>query len=176
MRSQLLPSMLEVLARNYSKNISKVRAFEIGRVFKKVSKDTDDEFKSSEKLKLSLGLYGSDQDFFTLKGIINEYLACIGLKKPRYEQVTDIPSLHRGRAARIYTADKNNPVFLGFIGEIDPDIADDYGIGDRCYAAELDFDILSKESSLDKKYKPLHRRSEERRVGKECRSRWSPYH
>ena len=46
-------------------------------------------------------------------------------------------------------------MFLGFIGEIDPDIADDYGIGDRCYAAELDFDILSKESSLDKKYKPL---------------------
>jgi len=155
MRSQLLPSMLEVLARNYSKNISKVRAFEIGRVFKKVSKDTDDDFESSEKLKLSLGLYGSDQDFFTLKGIINEYLACIGVKKPRYEQAVDIPSLHRGRAARIYTADKNNPVFLGFIGEIDPDVADDYGIGDRCYAAELDFDILSKESSLDKKYKPL---------------------
>src|SRR5256885_7071182 len=23
---------------------------------------------------------------------------------------------------------------------------------------------------------PFHRRSEERRVGKECRSRWSPYH
>ena len=23
---------------------------------------------------------------------------------------------------------------------------------------------------------PCHRRSEERRVGKECRSRWSPYH
>ena len=23
---------------------------------------------------------------------------------------------------------------------------------------------------------PVHRRSEERRVGKECRSRWSPYH
>ena len=23
---------------------------------------------------------------------------------------------------------------------------------------------------------PEHRRSEERRVGKECRSRWSPYH
>ena len=23
---------------------------------------------------------------------------------------------------------------------------------------------------------PLHQRSEERRVGKECRSRWSPYH
>ena len=27
---------------------------------------------------------------------------------------------------------------------------------------------------LDKEF--LHKRSEERRVGKECRSRWSPYH
>ena len=25
-------------------------------------------------------------------------------------------------------------------------------------------------------FSPTHRRSEERRVGKECRSRWSPYH
>ena len=24
--------------------------------------------------------------------------------------------------------------------------------------------------------RPFHTRSEERRVGKECRSRWSPYH
>ena len=24
--------------------------------------------------------------------------------------------------------------------------------------------------------RPMRRRSEERRVGKECRSRWSPYH
>ena len=31
---------------------------------------------------------------------------------------------------------------------------------------------------IDVKYQALHghRRSEERRVGKECRSRWSPYH
>ena len=31
-------------------------------------------------------------------------------------------------------------------------------------------------SSLDKEQKNLLTRSEERRVGKECRSRWSPYH
>src|SRR5258708_40209491 len=28
----------------------------------------------------------------------------------------------------------------------------------------------------DSGHSPLRRRSEERRVGKECRSRWSPYH
>ena len=32
-----------------------------------------------------------------------------------------------------------------------------------------------KEESNQTK-KPIHQRSEERRVGKECRSRWSPYH
>src|SRR2546426_11880867 len=30
--------------------------------------------------------------------------------------------------------------------------------------------------SLDMEFAALHDRSEERRVGKECRSRWSPYH
>ena len=44
--------------------------------------------------------------------------------------------------------------------------------------------ILNKDLSEDEKlfrglelyYPTRHRRSEERRVGKECRSRWSPYH
>ena len=30
--------------------------------------------------------------------------------------------------------------------------------------------------NLREEMKQMHRRSEERRVGKECRSRWSPYH
>ena len=30
--------------------------------------------------------------------------------------------------------------------------------------------------NIKKQLEKLHRRSEERRVGKECRSRWSPYH
>ena len=34
--------------------------------------------------------------------------------------------------------------------------------------------VIAKESSNAKEY--LRQRSEERRVGKECRSRWSPYH
>ena len=39
---------------------------------------------------------------------------------------------------------------------------------------KLDIMILSEVSQKEKdKY---HMRSEERRVGKECRSRWSPYH
>ena len=32
------------------------------------------------------------------------------------------------------------------------------------------------QSEVSQKEKNKYRRSEERRVGKECRSRWSPYH
>ena len=41
-----------------------------------------------------------------------------------------------------------------------------------------DTEVMKQESSppsLTEKA-PTYRRSEERRVGKECRSRWSPYH
>ena len=50
---------------------------------------------------------------------------------------------------------------------------------------DLIMSLLSKQSSVDPRDVPLNSliaqeqvdvRSEERRVGKECRSRWSPYH
>src|SRR3712207_8851100 len=37
-------------------------------------------------------------------------------------------------------------------------------------------DFLQMTLDLSTEWTALHRRSEERRVGKECRSRWSPYH
>src|SRR2546430_14669874 len=50
-------------------------------------------------------------------------------------------------------------------------------VGD--YARELDGLVLMGGSDVSPESygeKPLKPRSEERRVGKECRSRWSPYH
>src|SRR2546430_17426511 len=38
------------------------------------------------------------------------------------------------------------------------------------------YSLRAKQLKDAKKLKWLHSRSEERRVGKECRSRWSPYH
>ena len=45
---------------------------------------------------------------------------------------------------------------------------------ERCYLPEELFPDILKKNTNNMIYK--HRRSEERRVGKECRSRWSPYH
>ena len=44
-------------------------------------------------------------------------------------------------------------------------------------AEELDTPIILQIAEVRLDHSPLHlMRSEERRVGKECRSRWSPYH
>ena len=39
-----------------------------------------------------------------------------------------------------------------------------------------DVDVHMPREDYERFYGLCHRRSEERRVGKECRSRWSPYH
>src|SRR5690554_7121260 len=48
------------------------------------------------------------------------------------------------------------------------------------YCSHLDFNLLrftiTTSPSIGLSYIPYRRRSEERRVGKECRSRWWPYH
>ena len=45
----------------------------------------------------------------------------------------------------------------------------------ECYETKIVYDGESALSELSV-FKPNLVRSEERRVGKECRSRWSPYH
>ena len=56
-------------------------------------------------------------------------------------------------------------------------IAKAYGIASRAVEKreELD-DAIAEMLNHDGAYVLVANRSEERRVGKECRSRWSPYH
>src|SRR5260370_28363923 len=56
--------------------------------------------------------------------------------------------------------------------------------GHECISEELDFELSLKRRARrpphifmeESRVRRLQVRSEERRVGKECRSRWSPYH
>ena len=99
MRTILTPNMLEVLARNYSRNIDKVKAFEIGNTF--MANMLDSDALPDEQYSLCIGMYGKDEDFFSLKGVIVELLKVLGIKEAVFEAESQYGVYHPGRCARI---------------------------------------------------------------------------
>ena len=154
MRTLLTPGMLEVLGRNYARNVEKVRAYEIGLTY--MNNLIDDKALPLESYNLSIGLYGKDEDFFTLKGMVEILLERLGIKDVRFVAESEYRVYHPGRCARIVTRDLNGEdAELGIMGEIHPDVSENYGIGTRAYACELFFDLITELSDKEIQYRQL---------------------
>ncbi|MBV7272798.1 phenylalanine--tRNA ligase subunit beta [Clostridiaceae bacterium UIB06] len=147
MRTTTIPSMMEALARNYSRNNEYARLFEMGRVY---IPNEDLNKLPEERNLVTIGLYG-DVDYFHIKGVVENILEALGIDKASIKRESENPSFHPGKTAALYIKKD----FVGTLGEIHPDVAENYGVEERCYIAELNLDILYKYSNLDKKYKPL---------------------
>lgn len=151
MRTILTPGMLEVLARNYNRSVEGVRAFEIGKVFSK--NYIQPEGLPDECFDLSLGIYGKDESFFTLKGMIECMFDMMGIKDVSYIAESEYGVYHPGRCARVVkVTDKGEEVELGIMGEVHPDVASNYGIGDKAYCGEFFLDRLIEFSSREIQY------------------------
>jgi len=151
MRTLLIPNMLEVLGRNFSRGIQKVRAFELGNTF--TDSMTNADGLPDERDSMAIAVYGPGESFFTLKGMIAELLANLGIRAPIFSAESEYGLYHPGRCARIMFGEAE----IGIMGEVHPDISDKYGIGTRCCCAELMFDKLIKHANLEKMYKTLPR-------------------
>ena len=151
MRTILTPGMLEVLARNYNRSVEGVRAFEIGKVFSK--NYIQPEGLPDESFDLSLGVYGKDESFFTLKGMIECMFDMMGIKDVSYIAESEYGVYHPGRCARVVkVTEKGEEVELGIMGEVHPDVASNYGIGDKAYCGEFFLDRLIEFSSREIQY------------------------
>ena len=161
MRTVLTPAMLEVMGRNYSRNREAVRAFEIGNTF--MVNLLDEKELPTESDAMSIGFYGPGEDFFTLKGAVEELLLKLGIRDLEFIPEKEYGTYHPGRCARIATKEMNHGpegpeeelVELGIMGEVHPDVAEKYGIGTRCYAAELMMGVVTEMANLEKEYSPL---------------------
>lgn len=149
MRTILTPNMMEVLGRNYSRNIAAVKAFEIGNTFFKSL--IDEEELPDERDSMAIGCYGEGENFFTLKGMLEELFTILGIYGTSYVPESDYGVYHPGRCARIMYQDTE----LGILGEVHPDVAEKYGIGTKCYCCELAFDQVMKHADTMRYYKPL---------------------
>lgn len=155
MRTILTPGMLEVLGRNYARNVEQVRAYEIGLTYMKNL--MDEKALPIETYDLSIGLYGKDEDFFSLKGVICTLLERLGIENVEFVAESEYKVYHPGRCARIVTTDyTGEEVELGIMGEVHPDVSENYGLtGTRAYVAELFFDLITELSDKEIQYHQL---------------------
>lgn len=147
MRTSTLPSIMESLGRNYSRNNDYVRLFEIGKVY---IPNEDETQLPTEKNILTVGIYG-ECDYLDLKGIVENIVDGLGIAKAKYVRESENPSYHPGKTAALMVRNKK----AGVLGAIHPDVSENYGVDVECYVAELDLDLLFEAATVVKSYKPL---------------------
>ncbi|WP_346907844.1 phenylalanine--tRNA ligase subunit beta [Faecalicatena orotica] len=146
MRTTSLNGMLTSLATNYNRRNKDVRLYELGNIY--LPKTLPLTELPEERMQFTLGMYG-DGDFFSMKGVVEEFFEKIGMKKKEtYDPNAGKPYLHPGRQANIIYEGK----VVGFLGEVHPEVADNYGIGERAYVAVIDMPEIMEFATFDRKY------------------------
>ncbi len=149
MRTVALPSILEVIARNINFSNEDVRLFEMAATY--IPSDDKNSLPTENKV-LTLAAYGRGEDFYSLKGVIENILESAGIKHAKFVSYSDHAAYHPGRCAKIFAADGKE---LGIFGQIHPLTAKNYGVDTSIYAAELSFDAIFDAADMKIDYKPL---------------------
>ena len=149
MRTTALPSMLEVLQRNFNYRNKSARLYELGKIYLPGGPDG----LASEPKMLTLGAYGGGMDFFTMKGAIEALLRDLRAEDVAFYPCGEDPSYHPGRCAGIRAGEQH----IGVVGQIHPAVAANYGVDAELYCAELSFDALLAVRGADPEYAPLPR-------------------
>ncbi len=148
MRTTVLPSMLEILTRNYNYRNQNVKLYEVGRIYLPGGEDG----LAVENKVLSMGAYGEDMDFYVLKGTVEAILREIRAVDVHFEVPhMSNPSYHPGRCADVYAGTCR----IGVLGQIHPLVAQNYGVDAPLYCAELELGQLMCAKGADPEYVPL---------------------
>jgi phenylalanyl-tRNA synthetase beta chain len=142
--------MMDVIARNYNKKTEVGKFFELSKVYHTETLPLTD--LAEEREVLTVGLYGGDVDFFDLKGIVENLMDELNIINYRILS-SNHDSFHPGRTAELIINNKR----IGLLGEVHPDVLDNYDVPVRVYAAELNFDEIANQSNPEIKYRQLPR-------------------
>ena len=148
MRPSTLPSMMQILSLNDNKKNQNVKLFDISRNYKNVNGEVEKGEVPLQENILTIGMYGKDVDFYTLKGLIENVLEASNINRFDIEKETNNGSYHPGRCANI----KVGIDVIATIGEVHPEVLNNYDIEKRVYVAEVNITKLTKYSKSNKKY------------------------
>lgn len=149
MRTISLNGMLTSLSTNYNRRNKNVRLYELGNIY--LPKQVPVTELPEERMQFTLGMYG-EGDFYSMKGVVEEFLDKAGLHgKETYDPAAGKPFLHPGRQANVIYDGQ----VVGYLGEIHPQVADNYAIKERVYVAVIDMPIIVSLASFERKYEGI---------------------
>ena len=149
MRTTSLNGMLTSLATNYNRRNKDVRLFEMGNIY--IPKALPVTDLPDERMQFTLGFYG-DGDFFTMKGVVEEFLGQVGIDKDiSYDAKAGKTFLHPGRQANVVY----NDTVIGYLGEVHPTVCENYNMKTRAYVAVIDMPFIYEMANFDKKYEGI---------------------
>ena len=146
MRTIPLNVILTSLATNYKRRNKDVKLYEIANIY--LADKLPLEELPDERSQFVLGFFG-EGDFFSLKGTVEEFLGQIGMADSlEYDAAAGKAFLHPGRQALISFKGER----VGYLGEVHPEVLDNYGIGQRAYVAVLDLPAIVPHASYSRVY------------------------
>lgn len=148
MRPTTIPSMMQTLAINNNKKNQEVKLFDLSRSYKNIKQEVENGEVPLQEEILTVGMYGENVDFYTLKGMIENILEVSNINHYEVEKETKNTSYHPGRCANI----KVGIDVIATIGEVHPEVLDHYMISKRAYLAEVNITKLVKYAKANKKY------------------------
>lgn len=148
MRPSTIPSMMQTLATNANKKNSSAKLFDISKSYKNINNEVENGEVPLQENILTIGMYGDDIDFYTVKGLIENVLETSSINRYDIVRETENESYHTGRCANI----KVGIDVIATIGEVHPEVLDNYGIEKRAYLAEVNLSKVTKYSKANKKY------------------------
>ncbi len=146
MRTSPLNGLLTSLSTNYNRRNKDVKLYELANIY--LPKALPLTELPDERMQFTLGMYG-EGDFYTMKGVVEELFDKLGMvRKVHYDPACQHPYLHPGRKADIVYEKQ----VVGYLGELHPEVADNYKLGERTYVAVLDMPSVIPFADFDRKY------------------------
>lgn len=151
MRPSTIPSIMQVLSINLNKKNQNVGLFDLSRSYKNIDNKIQKGEVPLEETILTIGMYGDNKDFYTLKGLIENILEISNVNRYEIQKETNNPSYHPGRTANVQIGKD----IISTFGEVHPEVLNNYGINIRAYMAELNITKIIKYTRENKKYEEV---------------------
>lgn len=148
MKTTPIPTLLQVLQINSNYKNKNVKVFELAKTYKNVGEKIEKGELPEENTVLTIGMYGEKEDFYTLKGVVENVLEVAGVKKYDLFKDEENKLYHPGRCASLKVG---NDIFAS-LGELHPLVAENYNLNYRALIAEINIDKIVKYARFNKKY------------------------